>query len=115
MMTHYVEVWRFATANHTVIFSATPECDSPEDHFDDSTVVDAINSGDLAWFTARVTVEKHGIEVGSDYLGCCAYARYLDFCTGANRGGYFRDMVGEAIANARANLARLCTGRRVTA
>jgi hypothetical protein len=106
----WTEIWKFETAHCAVVFCVTPEEDDPAGHFEDDAIVAAIRSGDLAWFTARVTVEKHGIEIGADYLGGCAYDSPEDFCTGENRGGYFRDMVREAVSDARANLARLCAG-----
>lgn len=107
-MNQWQQVWKFETANCAVFFCVMREDEAPEDHFEDERIVAAIRGGDLAWFTARVTVEKHGIVIGSDYLGACAYDSPEDFCTGENRGSYFRDMVREAVTHARQNLAKLC-------
>jgi hypothetical protein len=49
------------------------------------------------WTTTREIV------LGEDYLGGCSYHNLKDF----KNGGYFRDMVSEAISQARGSLARL--------
>jgi hypothetical protein len=104
----WTQIWKFETANCAVFFCVMREDEAPEDHFEDEDVINAIHTGDLAWFTARVSVEKHGIQIAATYLGGCAYDSPEDFCTGENRDFYFRDMVREAITHARQNLARLC-------
>jgi len=48
----------------------------------------------------------HRFEIGADYLGCCCYRTAREFAQGENRDGYFRDMVREAIANARTYLRK---------
>jgi hypothetical protein len=69
--------------------------------------VEAINEGRVDWFVARVRVTLDGREIGSEYLGGCAYTNATDFVEGENRNGYFRDMVRAALAEARHTLRNL--------
>lgn len=92
------ELYRFKTARFSVVCDIAPENDSPWDHFyDDPETAAAISEGKIDWFTARVRVLFDGRDIGSDYLGACAYENASDFIG----GGYFRDMVRLAIADAR--------------
>lgn len=85
-------------------FYAAPETDDPRDHFDDDgETARAIAEGRYEWFVARVTASKHGVELGADYLGGCAYETAGDFVG----PGYYEDMVNEAIAQARNSLLAL--------
>ena len=59
-----------------------------------------INHGDLDWFNATVEVIKNGHTIGSDYLGQCCYQSFKEF----RKCDYFRDMVRQAIADARMTL-----------
>jgi hypothetical protein len=66
----------------------------PRDYFDDSVteideLCDKIDNGDYVWFTAKVTASKNGIELASDYLGCCLYESVLQF---VSYEGYYTDM-----------------------
>jgi hypothetical protein len=73
MATQWNEVWEFNTARFRIVGEVT-DCDtSPEDHFEFPEDIEAIESGRVAWFDARVRVILDGDEVGADYLGCCAY------------------------------------------
>ena len=51
------------------------------------------------WFCAEVSAWKNGEKLGNDYLGCCCYKTAKDFYTAE---GYFPDMVGRAIEEAKA-------------
>jgi hypothetical protein len=94
---------------YTIELAIAPEEDSPRDHFYtdegdiDRLTCDAINSGDLMWFMARVTASLDGVVLGTDHLACCCYETISDFL----RCGYYRDMVGQAITEAELTLARL--------
>ena len=55
---------------------------------------------DLFYFTAKVTAEIEGLELGSDYLGCCIYENENDFI----QDTYFDDMVENAILDAQSKL-----------
>lgn len=68
---------------------------------DDSTyqeTCDSIENGSLVLFCAKVTVEKAGIEIISDYLGSCIYESEEQFYTEEN--GYFQDMVNTVLKEA---------------
>lgn len=56
-----------------------------------------IDSYDLVFFTAQLVASKKGIELGSDYLGCCLYDSYDNFISDACT---LSDMKNEAISNA---------------
>lgn len=91
-----------------IAFYALPEDTAPEDQFDGEHAAEdiaAIREGRCEWFTAKVTASKAGIELGADYLGCCAYLKFSDFVT---EDGYYPDMCAAAIAEARTKLAQLC-------
>lgn len=67
---------------------------------------DKINSGELVLFCAKVTAERSGIELASDYLGGCIYEDATDFYT-IYEGEYFADMVQNVLAEAKPNLISL--------
>lgn len=54
-------------------------------------------------FTAKVSAEKAGIELGTDYLGGCIYNDIDDFY----KDDYFNDMVNNAINEAKKQLPNL--------
>ena len=85
-------------------FYATPEDVHPNDSFDDEgqTARD-IDAGLYEWFTAKVTASMAGIDLGTDYLGCCCYPNVTDFMGEL----YYEDMVAAAIHQAREHLAAL--------
>jgi len=99
-------IWTFETARFCVACDVTPEDMDPADSFDREEDIDAVRSGALDWFQARVRVTLGGYEIGADYLGGCAYTHCVDFVKGENRNGYFRDMVRHALQEARATLAK---------
>lgn len=88
-----------------------PEYDDPRGHFAsgdyeaDAEIVRKIEDGTYLWFCARVTASREGVVLGTDYLGGCCYESVADFIAS---DGYYPDMVGEAISEARAKLANLC-------
>lgn len=74
---------------------AEPETDvTPEDSFDDAEDIAYARSGDL-WHWCHVTVTaSYDGAVGGDSLGACSYENERAF---REPGGYFDDMVNEAI------------------
>jgi hypothetical protein len=92
-----------------VVLEFGPEHDDPSGHFAtgddaaDAEICDQIANGTLIWFTARVSVRKAGVVLGEDYLGGCCYKHEQDFM----EGGYYRDMIQCAIADAENTLARI--------
>ena len=103
------EVWRFETKRFAVVFCAEPEHDTIE-RFDltpaeMSAIYDSIERGDLVWFCAVVyVVDRTTREVfGWNTLGSCLYKTYERF---REPGGYFADMVREAIQDARKDIHR---------
>jgi hypothetical protein len=104
MQTYWENVWQFHTRNFTIALDVTEEMDSPEGHFEDAESVAFAQEGGWHWFTARVRVLHDGQELGADYLGACSYHSLEDFM---EPGGYFRDMIREACAQARHELRKL--------
>lgn len=85
-------------------FYTLPETDNPAFHFDDDLfTARQIAEGNLEWFTACVTASKAGIELGTDYLGCCCYETAEEFLDSL----YYGDMVRNAIDAAHEKLAEL--------
>lgn len=82
--------------------------DSEEDHND---VCNKIESGEFVLFCAKVTAEKAGIELASDYLGSCVYDSEEQFYTNLDGSvaetGYFGDMVKAVLAEAQPALLQL--------
>jgi len=120
-------VWEFSTRNYRVALEIMPEDLDPADSFEFQEDIDAVRSGAVEWFQARVVVYgPDGEELGSDSLGGCAYATVREFYTSHRdrdpmnrncslmrvaRGNvvlchYFPGMVTEAVAAARAAIAR---------
>ena len=78
-MQHWDMVWTFSTARYRVVAEVTECSDDPADNFDCAEDTDAIRSGRIAWFDARVRVERfvdneRTIDLGAYYLSACAYA-----------------------------------------
>lgn len=115
-MSNWETVWTFRTARYTVTLAVTPEEDDPAGHFEREDDVEFAREGGWHWFQARVQVAFRDDEnpknwavvrervLGEDYLGGCSYRNLEDFRT----GGYFRDMVAEAVREARGTLGRMC-------
>ena len=102
---HYETLHTETRDGFEIVFSAMPETETPEGHFDDDgETVAAIYSGEFAWFIARVEAKKQGITLGTAYLGGCCYRTASEFVT---EGDYYDDMVNDAIYDALATLQRL--------
>ena len=93
-----------------ITLTAEDEHESAANHFsfeecgvDHSETIAKIESGEFMWFTAKVSAARHGVELGSDYLGCCCYSSLDDFKT----GGYYEQMRDQAISDAEATLQKL--------
>ena len=91
----------------TILVTAHPEeipvqgnaiCSGDED-FDrqvESEILKRLEQDDVwAWATVSVTAEWQGLKE-VEYLGCCCYANEEDF---RQEGGYFDDMVHEALTS----------------
>lgn len=96
----------------TIHFYACEDC-SPrgqfmnEDGSDDEEIIAKIEDGTYAWFCAKVTASREGVELATDYLGGCCYDSPRQFCTEAD--GYYADMVATVIAEAKEVIAKLAT------
>ena len=106
-MQYWENIWSFKTDRFAVTCDVTPEDMHPRETFEFQEDIDAVLDGRVDWFMARVRVTLDGREIGTDYLGGCAYIRATDFVEGQNRDGYFRDMVRTALSEARQTLANM--------
>ena len=114
MSTPWETVWTFDTPNFRVACEVTPEDMDPADSFQYEEDIEAVRSGEVAWFVARVVVyagnEDDGFtEIASDVLGGCAYKSVRDFYTEHRthrQRDYFGDMVRTAVLAARHQLRR---------
>lgn len=114
-MSHYETVWSFNTDRYTVNLDVADEDMSPADGMQFDEDIEFASEGGWHWFQARVQVVfrddanprnwavQRDQVLGEDYLGGCSYHGLEDFKT----GGYFRDMVGTAIDEARSKLERM--------
>ena len=55
---------------------------------------------DVAWFIAKVTAWKDGIELAAEYLGGCCYEAVEDFYT-KHKDDYLADMIKGVVAQAK--------------
>lgn len=111
----YETVWEFNTARFLVTLAVRDEDTDPADHFDFDDDIEFAREGGWHWFQARVQVTFRDDQnpcnwavtrqhvLGEDYLGGCSYHGLDDF----RRGGYFTDMVREAISEARGTIERM--------
>ena len=89
----------------SIYFQALVEHSSISDSFDDSVqdierLIKDVNNYDSVWFCAKVTAEKNGIELASDYLGGCYYDDYESFYI-QYENDYFADMVSTVVNEAK--------------
>lgn len=95
----------FTKDGFDIRFAVFPELTHPNDHFDDDgETARAIDAGEYEWFVAMVTASKNGVELAEEYLGGCCYETFEEFM---GPGGYFDDMVDEAISVARQTITDL--------
>jgi hypothetical protein len=107
-MSYYQQIHSHTSRGFHIVLSITPEEIHPRDLFDDSVedigeICRKIDNGTYNWFCARVEAYKHGILLGTAYLGGNLYNDAREFIT----DGCFDDMMDEAIGEAEANLAKL--------
>lgn len=95
-------------ADFDIVFSVTHEHIEPDWDFeseeDKRDTLRRIDNGDLAYFVARVQAFKHGVLLGTDYLGGCCYDSYMQF---VHASDYYADMVENAISEARSTIIKL--------
>lgn len=126
-MRNFETVWEFKTARFTVALEIEPEDMDPADSFEREDDIEAVRSGAVEWFQARVAVYLDGKLIGADSLGGCAYNTVREFYEShrdpnpqnrncsimrATRGEitichYFPDMVSIAIGEARKALENI--------
>ena len=96
----------------TIDFYACEEGISPRGEFmdeegnDDEETLAKIADGTYAYFCAKVTASKEGVELATDYLGACCYNSAEEFCT-TYADGYYADMVATVIEEAKATIGKL--------
>ncbi len=100
------------TKNWRIGLHAEEECVHPDDLHDWSVddrekTLSNIDNGVWIWFCARVDVvhKGTGAVLGEAFLGGCCYDSLEDF---ARNSGYLRDMVSEAITEARHHHENVC-------
>lgn len=112
-MERYEPVWTFKTARFVVTYAVTPDYDLDLSWDEDNSTREALESGELQAFVARVSVTFDGRNVATDYLGECIYKTPMEFIDhrGSNgaHGSYFTDMVLNAIGQARATIRNMQT------
>ena len=104
-----------ARTDITIVVSTFPEeipvkgnaVHSGDDDFDhqvETEILERLEQDDVwAWATVCVSAEWEGLKE-AEYLGCCCYADEEEF---RQEGGYFDDMVEEAIRNLNTRLRNL--------
>jgi hypothetical protein len=105
----YETIYTEDTQGFHIMFSVAHEDSHPRDMFDDSVtdieeLCRKIDNGVYSWFVARVEAYKHGILLGTDYLGGCLYDSPMQF---VKEDSYYSDMVDNAISEAKKNLEKL--------
>lgn len=111
-------VWAFETANFRVECYFAPDDDVDTSFDETGETQENLASGLWQAFRSEVRVihKETGLKLGEDHLGGSIYEKPLDFikehygCRPKGFGSYFPDMVREAIAEARRNRRKVCTG-----
>ena len=108
IMYQYTQLHTHSSRGFHIVLSTRPEDFHPSDSFDDSChdineICRKIDNGTYDWFCARVEAFKHGVLLGTAYLGGNLYDDAREFIT----DGQFDDLMDEAIGEAEANLAKL--------
>ena len=93
-----------------IYFEALPEYTHPKDCFDLSVddineICEKIDNYELTWFCAKVTAEKAGVELATDYLGCCCYNSEDEFLN--EDECYFAGMVSIVVDEAKKQLPEI--------
>jgi hypothetical protein len=91
-------MWTFKTKNFTVKWQITACTDLDLSWCETGETAENLASGLWTAFDSRVIVIYRGRIVGEDHLGQSIYENPADF---RREGGYFPDMVREAIRQAR--------------
>ena len=89
-----------ATEGFNIFFEAREEYSSLEELLPDHTKEqhdEIYRSSEI--FMAKVTAERHGVELASEYLGGCIYETEEEFYT-TYKDGYFADMVNTVVKEA---------------
>ena len=105
-MIHYETVHEETRDGFDIALSFAPEDCAPDWDMTEGEKIDLfdkIDRGVLLWFMARVEAKKGRLTLGADYLGGCCYESVSDFV----RGGYYDDMVNEALREARKTISAL--------
>ena len=110
-MRYYDTLAEYDRDGFTVIVDKTYEEIDPADCFDDAVSdIDAIRKdidrGHLDWFMLRVRVFFEDLELASSYLGGMLYEDPTECLT----DGAAEDMIGEALAEAKARIPTLIAG-----
>jgi hypothetical protein len=98
---HTEEREGFTIKLYTTWEDSSPDWELSEE--DSKQLLEDIENGKLEWFIAKVTAEKMGIELASDYLGGCCYRTIEKFIADS----YYRDMVDTVIIEARQRIQQL--------
>jgi hypothetical protein len=110
-MSHWETMWTFHTPNFSVSWQITPDddCDLSWDETGETT--EKVNDGTYQCFLSRIVVYFKGLDVGNSYLGGSIYENPAEFRdhigTKGKYGSYFRDMVREAITEARRTVGKM--------
>jgi len=102
MSTYWETIHEAEHKGFLIVTSITPEDTHPRDSFDETPEAMAemcrkIDQGLLTWFVVRVQAFRHGVLLGTDYLGGNLYENPEDFI---KEGGYYEDMVHTATTEA---------------
>lgn len=108
-MEHYEIIHTEQVQGFNIVFSITSEDHAPDWDFESEEAREdtlrKIESGELAYFIARVQAFKNGILLGTDYLGGCCYDSPMQF---VEQNDYYADMVSSVIVEAQGNIKALC-------
>jgi len=106
-MTYWEIVHTETRDGFRIELAITPEDKAPDWEFESEEqrqdTSRRIDNGDLLWFVARVIAYRHGVPLGTEYLGGCCYDTVQEFL----RDAYYQGMVEEAIADANRMIERL--------
>ena len=105
-MRYYDELLRETRGPFTVVVDKTWEDLHPRDMFEEDDIDEIcrkIDNGTYDWFMLRTRVLFEGIELSSEYLGCCLYEDAKEVLT----DGMAEDQIYQAMLHAKVELANL--------
>ena len=109
----YEDIHTIEHEGFTIRTTIEPENQEPDWDFENEkqrqALLDQIEAGSMLYFSVAVEAWKNGIKFDTQYLGGCCHETLQDFI---DNGGYYNDMVQDAIDKAKLEIKGLVKDQR---